>query len=542
MRRLLPLLLLSLAGRTDAGPDVCPPPLPFADVTAASGVDFVHFFGDANMNNIVESAGVGVTLLDYDGDSRLDIYAVNGAHVPGVSEGKAPAAAARNRLYRNLGGMRFEDATDRTGVGDTGYGMGAAAADYDNDGDTDLYVANFGRNVLFRNDGGRFRDVTDEAGVGDARFTVPAVFADFDGDGWLDLYVGNYLKYDPRVPAPEGYPFPSPLAYEGEPDSLYRNLGNGRFEDVSRASGLADPKLHSMGAAAADFDGDGRIDLFVAGDGMTNRLYRNLGGMKFKDVAPEAGVALGADGTERASMGVEVIDLDGDGRLDILTPDFDEGCIYMGRGGLRFEDEAVRWGVGEVLKPVVTWSAIAFDADHDGLLDLFCTTGSAFKLEGYCDRVFRGVAGARLRDVSGGSGPYFLEQLCGRGAAAGDLDGDGDLDAVVQVLGGRMRILRNDAPRGGHWLSIRLRGTGSTREGIGARVEVAAGGRTRTRVAKTSAGYLSQDGPLLHFGLGDAAKAQVTVRWPSGKVQQVDVSSVDEVMDVQEPSDRKPPG
>ncbi|MFI5402201.1 MAG: CRTAC1 family protein [Planctomycetota bacterium] len=537
MRRLLPLLLLPLA--THAGPDGSPEPLPFADMTAECGVDFVHSFGDAEMNNIVESAGVGVTLLDYDGDGKLDIYAVNGAHVKGVSSGSAPAKAPRNRLFRNLGGLKFEDATDRAGVGDTGCGMGAVAADYDNDGDTDLYVANFGRNVLYRNDGGVFRDVTAEAGVGYARFTVPAVFADFDADGWLDLYVGNYLTYDPSIPAPEGYPFPSPLAYKAEPGALYRNLGNGKFENVWAASGLEDPTLHAMGAGAADFDGDGRLDLFVAGDGMTNRLYVNLGGMKFKNIAPEAGVAVGADGTERASMGVEVIDLDGDGHLDILTPDFDEGCIYMGRGGRRFEDEATRWGVGDVLKPVVTWSSITFDADHDGLLDLFCTTGSAFKLEGYGDCLFRGMPGAKLRDVSAASGPYFLEQLCCRGAAAGDLDGDGDLDAVVQVLGGRMRILRNDAPRGGHWLAIRLRGTASNRDGIGARVEVLAGGRTAARIAKTSAGYISQDTPLLHFGLGAATKAKVTVRWPSGKVQEVDADPVDGVMQVQEPSDGK---
>jgi len=511
-------------------------PLPFVDVTKPSGIEFVHCFGDANMNTIVESAGVGVTLLDFDGDGRLDIYAVNGAHVSGVSEGAAPDVLPRNRLFRNLGGMRFRDVTERAGAGDSGYGMCAVAADYDNDGDTDLYVANFGSNILYRNEGdGTFRDVTKEAGVGDARFSVPALFADFDGDGLLDLYVGNYLQYDPGLPAPPGYPFPSPLAYKGQPDALYRNLGNGRFEDVSAASGIADPRCHSMGAAAADLDGDGRIDLFVSGDGMANRLFRNLGGMKFREIAGGAGVALGADGSERASMGVEMIDLDGSGRIDLIIPDFDEGCVYMNRGGLLFADEAARCGVGAVLKPYVTWSAVAFDADHDGVLDLLCTNASAFRQEGQSDCILRGMPDCRFRDVSAASGPCFHAQSCSRGLAVGDLDGDGDLDAVVQVLGGRLRVLRNDAARAGHWLSIRLRGTASNRDGLGARVGVIAGGRTRTRVAKTSSGYLSQNGSLLHFGLGAAKTARVTIRWPGGRVQQVDTNTVDRVIELREP-------
>jgi hypothetical protein len=531
------LLVAAACGRAGSSPRApeAPAPLPFADVTATSGVDFVHSFGDARMDNIVESAGVGVTLFDFDGDGLLDLYCVNGAHVPGVSDGSPPPRPHRNRLYRNLGGMRFEDVTDRARVGDEGYGMCAVAADYDNDGHVDLYVANYGRNVLYRNRGdGTFEDATERAGVGDARFTVPALFADFDGDGLLDLYCGNYLEYDPSVPAPEGYPFPSPLAYPGQPDALYRNRGDGTFEDVSAASGIADPELHSMGAAAADFDGDGRIDLFVAGDGMKNRLYRNLGAMRFRDVAMEAGVALGADGTERASMGVEIADLDGDGRLDIVTPDFDEACLYMGRDGLRFADEARRSGVGAVLLPFTVWSGIAFDADHDGAVDLLFTTGSAFRLEAEPDRILRGIGDGRFRDVSALSSPYFVEPTCSRGAAVGDLDGDGDLDAVVQVLGARIRLLRNDAPRGAHWLSVRLRGVRSNRDGIGAAVEVEAEGRRLLRVRKTSAGYLSQDGPLLHFGLGGATRATLVVRWPSGTVERRRVAEVDRAVELVE--------
>ena len=502
--------------------------------TPVDGIDFVHFMGDAKMDTIIESAAGGVTVLDFDGDGLLDLYFTNGAHLPGISGGDPPPAPPRNRLYRNRGDWKFE-AVD--GAGDPGYSFGAAAGDYDNDGDPDLYVCNFGRNTLYRNDGGRFTDVTAAAGVGDERWSIAAAFADLDGDGLLDLYVANYLLYDPAIkPEQPSYPFPSPLAYKGQADRIYRNLGDGRFADVTEGSGVGDPDLHSMGLAVADLDADGLPDVFVSGDGMANALYRNLGGMRFEEVSAKWGVRMLADGSAGASMGAEVCDLDEDGLLDLLVPDFGPGAVYLAdRPGL-FRDRAASSGIGQACDGLITWSGLVFDADHDGHVDCFFTNASAFKLEGQADRIVRGAGGGRYRDVSGASGPYFLEQLPSRGAAAADLDGDGDLDLVVAVLGGRARLLRNDAA-GGHWLQVRLRGTTSNRDGLGARVEWEAGGLRQVRVLTPTSGYGSQNPAVAHFGLGESTAGTLHVLWPRGARQSVRVDAVDRVLEVVEPAD-----
>lgn len=509
-------------------------------MTEVAGIDFVHFMGDAAMDTIVESAAAGVTVLDFDGDGRWDLYFTNGAHLPGVNAGDPPAVAPGNRLYRNLGGWRFADVTGRAGVGDTRYSFGACAGDYDNDGDVDLYVCNYGRNTLYRNDDGRFVDVTAEAGVGYEHWSIAAAFADLDGDGLLDLYVANYLDYDPSIkPSDPSYPFPSPLAYDGRPDRVYRNRGDGRFEDVTDRAGVGDASLHSMGLAIADLDADGHADVFVSGDGMANALYRNRGGWRFEECSERAGVRFLADGSEGASMGAEVCDLDGNHHLDVLVPDFGPGAAYLADGTGLYRDGAAVCGLGPACDDRTTWSGLALDADQDGQLDLFFTNSSAFYLKGAGDVILRGD-GAKYRDVSADSGPYFVRQLASRGAATADLDGDGDLDVVVAVLAGRPRLLRNDAARG-HWLQVRLRGTRSNRDGLGAQVELEAAGHRQVRVITPTSGYVSANAPCAHFGLGDAASASLTIRWSCGTRQTVKVPAVDRVLTVEEPDEATPP-
>jgi len=522
-------------GEADAARPVEAQGLPFTDVTASSGIGFVHSFGDAKMDNIVESAGGGVTVLDYDGDGRPDLFFPTGAHEPGVSEGPPPSAPPRHGLFRNVGDCRFEEAGSASGAGIVTNCFGAAAGDYDNDGDPDLYLCNYGRNVLLRNDGGRFVDVTEAAGVGDPHWSVAAAFSDLDGDGLLDLFVANYLEFDPAIRPPDPrMPFPSPLEYRGRPNRIYRNLGSGRFADVTEGSGVGDPKLHTMGLAVADFDGDGRPDVFASGDGMANAYYRNLGGFRFEEIGGPSGLALLEDGSAGASMGAEVLDLDGDLRLDLLVPDFGPGAAYLQVGPHRFRDRAMHCGIGQALTGRVTWSSVALDADHDGLLDLFCSTGSAFRLEGETHLLLRGLPGGRWADVSGLSGAYFREPVAGRGAAVADFDGDGDLDVAVAVLGGRPRILRNDAARG-RWLQLRLRGVRSNRDALGARVDLAAGGRRQVRVVAPTSGYLSQNGTTLHFGLGAAASASLEITWPGGRKQKVEIERVDRLVEIREP-------
>ena len=521
----------------------------FVDITAQAGITFRHTFGDRHMSNIVEATGSGVALLDYNNDGFLDIYFVNGCYLPGVSEecsGNCPEKSARNALYRNNGDGAFTDVTEEAGVADTGgYGMAALAADFDNDGWTDLYITNYGRNTLYRNNrDGTFRDVTTAAGVGDTLWSVGATALDFDNDGFLDIYVGNYLDFDPAYrlyyAADE---FPGPLSYPGLPDRLYRNRGDGTFVDVTSRVGVKN-NGRAMGVLAADYDDDGWPDIYVANDAGANFLYRNDRGLRFLDRALQAGVAFSESGSETSSMGAIFGDYDNDGDFDILVPDMRYKSLYSNLGNGRFRDVTFSSKIAVISGQYVTWGGTFFDYDHDGWLDVYFANGDAHTL-GYSqeDCLLRNVPGRNgervFEDMWKGSGAFFRTKANSRGMAVGDIDNDGDLDIVVVNIDRASTLLRNDQPAGtpNHWLMITLKGTRSNRDGIGAKVTVRTGSFVQVRQRMAGDNYLSTNDPRLHFGLGRNDRIdEITVRWPGGVTQRVVPTGVDRVITITEPT------
>ncbi len=521
------------------------PTLPqFVDVTASAGIGFVHSIGDNELSNIVESSGAGCVFFDYDNDGDLDIYLVNGRYLETVSSarGRHLAGKLKNSLYRNNGDATFTDVTEKAGVGDTGFGMAAVAADYDNDGDRDLFVTNYGRDSLYLNNGdGSFTDVTEKAGVGSELWSLGASFLDFDRDGLLDLYVGGYLVFDPEYRnfyAAEA--FPGPLSYQGQKDILYRNKGDGTFEDVTRAAGVYSTRGRAMGVTACDIDDDGDEDLYVANDGMENYLYRNRGNGTFEEVALRTGTAFGQNGEATSAMGPEFGDYDGDGLIDLLVPDMGYGCLYRNTGKGLFEEKSAEMGIAAVLGQYTSWSGNFLDYDHDGVLDVFIANGDAHHLEPEEDTLFRGAGGRPFVDVSAASGPAFKLKAVSRGSAAGDFDDDGDLDLLVLNLNGPARLYRNDGGNRGNWIMVRTVGTAGNRDGIGARIRVKSGGTTQVRDIRSSSGYLSQSDPRAHFGVGKSKKVdRIEVRWPSGRTSTLDNLKVNQVVTVTEPEVKK---
>ena len=332
----------------------------FVDITDDAGIAFVHSIGDDELSNIVESSGSGCVFLDYDNDGDLDIYLVNGRYLKSVSSvrGRHLEGKLKNALYRNNGDGSFTDVSDKAGVGDTGFGMAAVSADYDNDGDRDLFVTNYDRDTLYRNNGdGSFTDVTKKAGVGSELWSVGASFFDYDRDGFLDLFVGGYLVFDPEYRnyyAAEA--FPGPLSYHGQKDTLYRNNGDGTFTDVSREAKLDSIDGRGMGVSACDIDDDGDEDLYVANDGMENYLYLNRGDGSFEEIALRTGTAFGQNGEATSAMGPEFGDFDGDGLIDLLVPDMGYGCLYRNTDKGYFEEKSAAMGVAAVLGQYTSWS------------------------------------------------------------------------------------------------------------------------------------------------------------------------------------------
>ena len=545
-RVLLPTVFLLQAGALGysealASPE-CPPPV-FVDVAAAMGLEFRHSFGDDVMSNIIESSGSGCAFLDYDGDGWLDLYVVNGGYHPALSGG-APTgrhAGATNRLFRNEEGLRFVDVTDAAGVGDTGFGMACTVGDIDNDGRPDLFVTNYGRNTLYRNLGdGTFADVTGTAGVGDERCGLGCVFLDYDRDGWLDLYVGNYIDFDP------GYrlffaadEFPGPLSYLGQSDVLYHNEGDGTFVDVTEAAGVLN-EGRAMGVSAADYDGDGWTDIYVANDAMENFLYRNRGDGTFSEEALFAGVAYSANGDASSSMGADFGDCDNDGDLDLLVPDMAYNNLWLNRGEGQFEDVTAASGLAAMSGQFVSWSGDFADFDNDGDLDVILSNGDAHRLDTMETLLLTNVPGPDGRrvlvDLTADSGPWFRRKSVARGLATADWDNDGDLDFFMVDLDRPSELVRNDGGNCGHWLTIDLVGTRSNRDAIGARVTLRAGDLLRLEEKRSGTGYLSQNDPRLHFGLGSRDTVdEIDILWPSGERQHLVDVPANQTLTITEP-------
>ena len=510
----------------------------FQDISDTAGLaTFAHHLPDGDLSNVIEALGAGGAVLDIDGDGRQDVYLVDGAALPGVSDADPDRAPPGNRLFRNTGNRVFEDVTGKAGVGDLGFGTAAVAADYDNDGDTDLYVINVGPNVLYRNRGdGTFEDVTARAAVGDAGTGVGAVFLDADGDGFLDLFVVNYLAFDPSYDYHYGpNAFPGPLAYAGEFCVLYRNRGDGTFEDVSDRAGVRIPGHRGMAVAAFDADRDGDQDLYVTNDATANLLLVNDGHGRFEDRALEAQVGYGQHGEATASMAAEIGDCDGDGLADIVVTDTAYGSLYIAKPDASYEDRVVPSGIAAIAGQYVSWGGNLFDYDNDGDLDLFIANGDMHHLLGWEDLLLENDGRAVFVDASSRGGSYFQQKLCGRASAVADLDDDGRLDLLVTNLADRPVLLRNATRTGNHWLVLDLEGTRCNRDGFGAVVTMQADDLTLVREARCPTGYLFQGDRRLHFGLGARDRVdRVTIVWPGGQTQVLVDVPVDGVLRVKQ--------
>jgi hypothetical protein len=535
-----------------AKPSGLPFPARFTDVAQAAGFEEPVIYGGLQGRDyVLEAMGCGAAFFDYDNDGRLDIFLPSGLRLD-----ETPAGAV-SRLYRNNGDGTFGDVTHRAGLARSGWATGVATGDYDNDGDEDLFVAYYGQSLLFRNNGdGTFTDVTAAAGLADSRsrWATGCTFLDYDLDGDLDLFVSRYLEFDfartPRKGAPQcnwkgvlvhcgprGLPKSTP--------SLYRNNGDGTFTEVTERTGIGNAEpCYGLTAVAADFNRDGRPDLYVACDSTPSLLFLNNGDGTFHEEGLLRGAALSDDGLEQAGMGVAVGDYDLDGHLDILKTHFsgDTSTLYRNLGDGHFEDMTLAAGLG-VETRFVSWGVGIEDFDNNGLPDLFWVTGDVYpELESRHPNhplrtprvLFRNLGRGRFEQLFDEPGPALASAHCSRGAAFGDYDNDGDVDILVVNLNEPPSLLRNDLRDGGHWLQVRLEGVRSNRSAIGALVTAVYGGRRQTRAVLSQSSYLSVSDRRLHFGLGPAQRVSLEIQWPGGAVEKFDDVGVDRLVTIRE--------
>ena len=512
------------------------------NILESSGIDFVHVNGEQNRKDyLFEAKGGGAALFDFDSDGWLDILLAQGSTLDAFRAGKKPSAA----LFRNLQNGRFEDVTSRAGLVSSGWGVGVAVADYDNDGYPDVYLTCLTGNVLYKNNGdGTFEDVTEKTGVGDKHWSSSAGFADYNGDGHLDLYVCNYVMLDlDNLPEPGSGPrcnyrgrpcYCGPLGLTGAPNRLYRNLGDGTFEDVTETSGLGVRNAYfSLGVVWADIDNDHDLDLFVGNDSTPNQLFINRGEGTFDEIGLLSGLAANSDGRFQASMGVDAADFNNDGLLDVYAAHFasDYSTLYLNKGGLRFGDITTEAHIVQPEWLWVSWGVRFVDLNHDGWKDILHSNGHVYPFlltAGWAEEYGQPLSlylnerdGATFMDVSYRSGPDVQERTVSRGVAFGDWDNDGDVDVLVANLNGKPQLFRNDKLDQNHWVMFRVRGTKSNREGIGTRLTLVTRNLQQVWEIKRTVSIYSASDPRAHFGIGsDIMVEKVKVRWPGGKVDE----------------------
>ncbi len=525
----------------------------FVETSQQAGIRFTLLSGTRQKHKIVESLAGGVAWIDYNNDGYLDLLLVSSNTWEDWHSGHSPTC----RLYRNNKDGTFTDVTSRAGLKRTGWGFGVAVGDYDNDGYDDLYITYYGGNVLYHNNGdGTFIDVTERAGVRGGRFGTGCAFGDFDGDGRLDLFVANYVNVDiEHLPEPgssrfcfyRGMPvYCGPRGLSGERDILYRNNGDGTFTDVTAKAGIDPQSYYGLGVLWADYDGDGKLDLYVANDSTPSSLYHNNGDGTFSDVGLAAGVALSEDGREQAGMGVDGADYDHDGRIDLIKTNFSDDAtnLYHNNGDGTFTDLAFPAGLGEVSWPYLGFGVKFLDFDNDGWKDIFVANGhvnpqvdSTSTGITYAERnfLYQNLRNGRFAEIGRQAGPGLALRKVSRGAAIADYDNDGQQEILVTNLDASPDLLRNTRPTENHSVLVKTIGHESNRNGYGARLEIRAGDLVQWDEVRSCGSYLSASDARCHFGLGAATSVdKLIVRWPSGRVEGVTQLPVDHVLIVEE--------